>query len=456
MDRLGVALLAGALLGMFDQASFYSSRTASVATALLLPIVLVALLAQRQKLSRAADSGAATWQAVRPMRGLPPLIRRLPEVRAARAVGAVALGGLVLAAPLLVDDLRRNDLSQVMLFGVIAVSLVILTGWAGQISLGQFAFTGVGSAVAGGLAGKADADFLVALLIGGLAGAALAMVVGVPALRVQGLFLALTTLAFAASTQAYVLNREYFSWLLPDIGDAIDRPDLWGVLDLGGDAAYYYACAFLLAASIAVARNLRRSRAGRAFVATRDNERAAQSYGINLARTRLGAFAIGGFLAGCAGAMYVYLYEAVDPESFGSSRSIDVFAMAVIGGLGSIGGGLAGAVYVVGIKEFLPRYELLASGGGLLLLLMFIPGGLAEVGIRMRDALAKLVAHRHGLDDRALKWGAELTDEPEAETRVAPAPVTSPAIDSASSDGIVLQCRSVDAGYDRVQVLFGV
>ena len=456
MDRLGVALLAGALLGMFDQTSFYSSRTASVATALLLPIVLVALLAQRRQLSRAADSGTATWQAVRPMRGLPPLVRRLPEVRAARAVGALALGGLVLTAPFLVDDLRRNDLSQVMLFGVIAVSLVILTGWAGQISLGQFAFTGVGSAVAGGLAGKAEADFLVALLVGGLAGAALAMVVGVPALRVQGLFLALTTLAFAASTQAYLLNREYFSWLLPDIGDAIDRPNLWGVLNLDGDAAYYYACALLLAAAIAVARNLRRSRAGRAFVATRDNERGAQSYGINLARTRLGAFAIGGFLAGCAGAMYVYLYEAVDPESFGSSRSIDVFAMAVIGGLGSIGGGLAGAVYVVGIKEFLPRYELLASGGGLLLLLMFLPGGLAEVGIRVRDALVKLVAHRHGLDDRALKWGAEPADAPGTEPQAAPASVTRLDIEAADLDEVVLRCRGVDAGYDRVQVLFGV
>ncbi|MDP1819101.1 MAG: ATP-binding cassette domain-containing protein [Acidimicrobiales bacterium] len=456
MERLGVALLAGALLGMFDQAAFYSTRTASISTALLLPIVLAALLVQRRHLSRAADSGSATWQAVRPLRTLPPLVRRLPEVRVARGLGAGLFAALLLGAPFLVDELRRNDLSQVLLFGVIAVSLVVLTGWTGQISLGQFAFTGVGSAVAGGLAGKAGADFFVALLLGGLAGAALSMVVGIPALRVKGFFLALTTLAFAASTQAYVLNREHFSWLLPEIGDAIDRPKLWGVLDLRSDSSYYFTCLALLLLAVAGARNLRRSRAGRALVATRDNERAAQSYGINLARARLGAFAIAGFLAGSAGALYVYLYEAVDPESFGSSRSIDVFAMAVIGGLGSIGGGLAGAVYVVGIKEFLPRYELLASGGGLLLLLMFLPGGLAEVGVRLRDAFVKLVARRHGLDERALKWGVE--DEGavtvlDSHASTDPAPVV---VGASSADDATLLCRGVDAGYDRVQVLYGI
>lgn len=449
MDRLGVALLAGAMLGMVDQATFYATRTASVATAILLPIVLVALLLQRKSLSR-AEGGPGTWQAVKPIRPIPPAASRLPEIRAARTAGFLALGVLALAAPFVVDELRRNDLSQVALFSVIAVSLVVLTGWAGQISLGQFAFTGVGAAVAGGLAGKAGADFLVAVLVGGLAGAVISMVIGVPALRVQGLFLALATLAFAASTQAYVLNRDYFAWLLPGIGDRIERPDLWGVLDLHGDVAYYYACLALLLVALGVARNLRRSRSGRNFLATRDNPLAAQAYGITLARTRLVAFAIGGFLAGCAGAMYAFLYQAVDPESFGALRSIDVFAMSVIGGLGSIGGGIAGAVYVIGVKEFLPRYELLASGAGLLLLLMFIPGGLAEVGIRVRDAFVRAAARRNDLDARALKWGAE---PPPASVPGRTAP---PEAQPPDGDDVVLRCRAVDAGYDTVQVLFGI
>jgi branched-chain amino acid transport system permease protein len=305
----------------------------------------------------------------------------------------------------------------VLIFALIGLSLVVLTGWAGQISLGQFAFTGVGAAVAGGFATKAGGDFFLALLLAGLAGAAFAVVVGLPAVRVQGLFLAVTTLAFASACYAYLLNRDYFGWLLPETGDVVERPKLYGLIDVSSDRAYYYVCAATLGLAVLSVRSLRKSRAGRALCATRDNPKAAQAFGLSLARVRLMAFAVSGFLAAVAGGLYSYLTRSTDPENFFPTRSIDVFAMAVIGGLGSIPGAIAGAVYVVGVKEFLPDYELLASGAGMLLLLLVAPGGLAELGYRARDRFVRLSAGRHGMTDRDLAWGPSDVKPTAADTK---------------------------------------
>jgi hypothetical protein len=128
------------------------------------------------------------------------------------------------------------------------------------------------------------------------------------------------------------------------------------------------------------------------MIAVRDNPRAAQSYGINLTRTRLAAFAMSGFFAAIAGALFAHLQGVVDPNVFTPQRSLEVFAMAVIGGLTSVGGALAGAMYIVGFEYFLPQYSLLASGLGMLVLLLFFPGGLSELGFTMRDAYLRRLA----------------------------------------------------------------
>ena len=122
-------------------------------------------------------------------------------------IGVVVLG-LVLATPVLLGDAKTPDATLIVIYATIGVSLVILTGWAGQISLGQYAIAGIGSATAGGLAANHHWDFFATLVVAGLAGAAIAVVVGLPALRIQGLFLAVTTLAFAFAVQT-MLNRDY-------------------------------------------------------------------------------------------------------------------------------------------------------------------------------------------------------------------------------------------------------
>src|SRR5207237_9917571 len=146
---------------------------------------------------------------------------------------------------------------SIALYGLIAVSLVGLTGWAGQISLGQFAFVGLGAAVSASLLVHAGADFLLALLVASLAGAAAAVLVGIPALRIQGLFLAVATLAFAVPVSTFLLNSRYFPTLNPS---QFDRPVVLQRFNLDDPLTFYFVCVAGLLVAVALARNFRRSR----------------------------------------------------------------------------------------------------------------------------------------------------------------------------------------------------
>jgi branched-chain amino acid transport system permease protein len=402
MESLPLAFAAGVGMGVIDLSVYYSTRDAVLSDAVMLPVILVALLLQRGRISRALDTGQETWRTVKEYRPIPAELRAVPEVVGARSGLALLVGGMALGLPFLVGPLYRNDASLLLIYAMIGVSLVVLTGWAGQISLGQFAFVGVGAAVAGGLAANHQWDFFVTVFVAGLAGAAIAVLIGLPAVRVQGLFLAVTTLAFAAATRSFVLNRDYFDWLLPKSGSVIARPVLYGRIDTGDDLAFYYLCLVFLVLTIVMARQLRASRSGRVLVAVRDNARAAQSYGVNLPRTRLAAFALSGFMAAVAGALFAYQQGAVDSGAFPAIASLRVFAMAVVGGLTSVGGAVAGAVYLISFQRFpmfrdIELFELLATGVGLMILLLFLPGGLAELGFRIRDAYLRWVAGRRGI-----------------------------------------------------------
>jgi branched-chain amino acid transport system permease protein len=319
----------------------------------------------------------------------------------------------VLALPWILGASKTPSGTVMVLYAIIGVSLVILTGWAGQISLGQYGLAGVGSAVAGGLAANHQWDFFAAVFIGALAGALVAVVVGLPALRIQGLFLAVTTLSFAFAVNNFVLRREFFSWLVPKDAAFVDRPNLWGRLNLAtdtkvlwftisSDAKFYFVALAFLVLALAMARSLRRNRSGRVFIGVRDNNRLLRAYGVNPASTRLAAFAISGFLAGMAGALLAYHNTVFTPSGFPPETSIALFVMAVLGGVGSLSGAMLGAAYVVGLP-LLPGLrdiqfiDFLTSGLGLLLVLNFLPGGLAEGMFRVRDQLLRRVATRRGI-----------------------------------------------------------
>ena len=402
MESLSVAFGAGMAIGALNLGMYYTTQNTVLADAMMLPIILVALLVQRTKISRAEDTGVTTWRTVKEFRPIPAELRSVREVVLARRAFTVLVAGLALGLPFLVGSAYRNDAALMIIYAIIGVSLVILTGWAGQISLGQFAFVGVGAAVAGGLAADAGWDFFASLLAAGLVGAVLAVMVGVPALRLPGLFLAVTTLAFASAVRAFVLDRDYFGWLLPELSNVVYRPRLYGKFDTGNDLLFYYVCLAILVLFLVMARQLRNSRSGRTMIAVRTNARAAQSYGVNLPRTKLAAFAISGFMAAVAGGLLAYQQGAVDSGTYTAVESIKVFAMAVVGGLTSLAGAIAGAVYLVGFLRLpglrgIQLIDLLATGVGLMILLLFFPGGLAELGFRARDAFLRWVAARHDI-----------------------------------------------------------
>lgn len=399
MDSLGTCVIAGMGIGIIDQAAIFGTRRSNLAIATMLVVILVALLVQKGRLARAFDSGTGTWEAAREYRGIPNELRGLAQVTTARAILAAIVGFLVFVLPILLPERYAGRFTLVAIVAIVGVSLVILTGWSGQISLGQFAFAGIGAAVAAGLSVRGG-DFFVCLLVGGLAGAIAAVLIGLPALRIQGLFLAVTTLSLAFAVEAVVLNPLYFGWLLPEQGQTVERPNLYGRFSTQSDYRYYYVVLVFLALSLLAARSLRRNRSGRVLIGVRDNGKLVQAYGVNLARTRLSAFAISGFIAAVAGGLLAFSSQAVDAGTFAPERSISVFAVTVIGGLTSLPGAMLGAVYVEGVPAALgssPIVALLTSGVGLLALLLFQPGGLSELIFKARDSFLRRVAAKEGI-----------------------------------------------------------
>jgi len=393
MESLPVTVAAAIGLGVFEQSVFWSYGRSTVVDALLLVVIIVSLLAQRRRFSRVDAADASTWQAIGEVRPIPRELARLPEVRRGRIAIAAVLVLLVLGVPRFLDVSRTNLASVVVIWAIVGVALVVLTGWAGQISLGQFALVGLGAAVAGSLSSELGADFLVSLAGGAAAGMVAALVLGLPALRLRGFFLAVTTLAFAVTTSSYVLRLD---WLAPD--GVVDRPHLLGRIDLRSDLAYYYFCLAVFGLVVVAVRRLRVSRMGRVIVAVRDNERAAQSYGASAVVAKLSAFAVSGAIAGLAGGLLVHHQYRLQVVQYDPAQSLQAFAMAVIGGLGSIPGAVLGAVFVKGSQNLLQGpWALLGTGAGVLVVLLVLPRGLGSLVFSARDAALRAVARRRGI-----------------------------------------------------------
>jgi branched-chain amino acid transport system permease protein len=437
MESLPTALAAAVCLGVLDQAAVYSTRRSSLAEAVILFVILGALLVQRGALSRAQDAATSTWQAVREFRPVPRELEGTRQVKRARLGIAALVGAAALLLPLLGTSIATR-MTIIVVYAMVGVSLVILTGWAGQISLGQFAFTGVGAAVAGGLAANHRTDFFLTLVLAGLAGAAAAVLIGLPAVRIQGLFLAVTTLAFSFTVENIVLNRTYVPWLLPHDFTFTQRPILYGRLSVASDVRFYYVALAILAVVLLCAHSLRKYRSGRVMIGMRENPRSMQAYGVNPARTRLAAFAISGFVAAVAGALLVYQNGQVVQLSYAPNVSLEIFAMVVIGGLTSLTGAVLGAVYVIGIPLLLGNYVqnigVLSTGVGLLFLLLFLPGGLAEGLFRLRDLFLRRVARVEQIHVPSLIADSLVQDSEEADQALvdAEASVESAALAGAS------------------------
>jgi branched-chain amino acid transport system permease protein len=228
------------------------------------------------------------------------------------------------------------------------LGLTVLTGFTGQISLGHVAFLVLGAySYAIGVT-RLGAPPLLALALSAVLPAAAGLLVGIPSLRLKGLYLAITTLAFSFIVNALIMAGGKFTGA--GRGIMIERPEILGI-SLKSERALYWFCLLVAALALFATLNLRRTRAGRAMIAIRDNDIAAQAMGINLWRYKLTAFVISASMTGIAGALMAMYVNFVTVEGFPFLLSIEALAILVVGGLGSVLGTVLGTVFIVSLPE---------------------------------------------------------------------------------------------------------
>lgn len=394
LRNLGTIAAAAVALGILEYGVAWNAESPLLVTPFVGAAVMAALLMQRRGSTRLDQDTTASWRLADEVRDLDPAVARLPLVRLLRySTYALAPIGLVII-PLALRSDQVIKITAIAIFAIIGLSLVVLTGWAGQISLGQVALVAIGAAVSAKLTLEWNVDLTLALLAGGAVGALAAFLVGLPALRLRGLYLAVTTLVFAMSVISWLLNDRFFSWVPGN--KRIERPPLFGRIDVETPTRFYVYTLVVLAIAMMAVRGIRRSRTGRAILALRDNEKGAQAYSLSATKIKLTAFTVSGTLAGVAGGLFSHLNHSFDLQSYGVGKSLDVFTASVVGGLGSMFGAVLGAVYLRGTEWFVTAEEwrFLSSAAGVLLVLLIVPGGLGALVIKIRDQLAMLIARR--------------------------------------------------------------
>jgi len=264
----------------------------------------------------------------------------LPIAR--HAIAAILV--LLVFVPLALHEYYVSILNLILVASVGALGLNILVGYAGQISIGHAAFMSVGAYTAANLATRLDLPFWITLPAGGLMAAAIGAVVGIPSLRIKGLYLAIATLAGQLIIE-WTIN--HVPWISGGVQASIQvpRPSLFGK-QLNTQHELYGFLLFFAIVAVIGTLNLVRSRIGRAFIAIRDQDIAAEIIGINIFRYKLLAFAISSFYAGVTGVLYTYYLGIANYEQFTLVTSIDYLAMIIIGGLGSVLGSILGAIFV--------------------------------------------------------------------------------------------------------------
>ncbi len=424
MTNLPAVAASATAIGVLEAAIFWDTSSTQLLDPILAVIIVAGMLLLRRGSTRAEQTEATSWSLADEIRPYPGELVGLPEVRLTRGAWWGAIGLVALVVPHYLSTSQSLRLSSVVVYAMIVMSLVVLTGWAGQMSLGQMGFVLVGAAVGAKLTTTWNVDITLALLASGMIGGLIAVVVGLPALRLRGLQLAVVTLGFALAVSSYLVNPEYFDWVPRG---QVARLPILGIVDWETPTRLYYVCLAVFVFTAWVVRGLRTSRTGRVILALRENERATQSFGVSIVRTKLLAFAISGSMAAMAGALFVHHQHALDLGAGGpyaSFENINVFIAAVIGGLGSLTGAVMGAVFLRGGYLYLSgTWRLLVSAIGVLALLLISPGGLGGLLFRARDGWLRFVARERGLDVPSLVAGdaSDLDDGATAEEEEAAA-----------------------------------
>ena len=460
-----VTMVVGVLLTVLSGALTYSYPGAgSVVTGLLFVVLCVSLVVQRRTILRSEAQTVGGWESSDEIRPIPAELADVSVVRGARwALIALAIGGVGLF-PFIFSTRLTALAGGAILFAIAALSLVVLTGWAGQVSLGQVAFVAIGALVGGSLMSKSGVPFIPAVVLAAAITGVAALIVGIPALRVRGLFLAIVTFAFSLAVAQLLFDPTYVKWLQPK---AVGRPKLF-FIDFADDRSMYYLALGALLVVVVVVVNLRRSRFGRLLIAMRENEAAVQAVGVSVVRLKLTAFVVSGAMAGFAGAIFAAQQRGVSGGDFGAFQSLNLFSFTIVGGVTSVAGALIGQTlnFVIAhnavnndiyriVESFLP-----------LGVLYFFPAGAMGVFQTVRDSFLRVVAQRrqivvpslfadfdvHALRNRVIPLAPRTADDAVAEVYSRPSilyrdGVTnggSPQPDRTDADAIAAAAGAVD------------
>jgi branched-chain amino acid transport system permease protein len=301
------------------------------------------------------------------------------------ALGAIA----VLAIPLATHDGYIIQLLNIAILNAIVVlGLNFATGWTGQINFGQAAFYGLG-AYTTAIATKVGVPWIATPFLSVVIVTAASLVLGLPTLRLRTYYLAMTTIGFGEIIRLVIVHWE------PVTGGTSGLRAIPGISVFGlapqGQIQHYYLLIAVLALAVLVAVRIRHSSLGRAMIATKDSEIAAEQSGVDTTRIKLLAFMIGAIYAGLAGCLYASSIRFISPDSFSGTQAVLLMTMLIVGGMGSIAGCIIGAVALTILPEalrFMGQWYLVLYGLGVIAVIVMAPGGLASVAsmIRMRQA----------------------------------------------------------------------
>jgi branched-chain amino acid transport system permease protein len=317
------------------------------------------------------------------------------------------LVALLIAAPFFLSAYMLSQLSQVCIYSILALGLMLLSGYTGQLSLGHAAFLAVGAYTEAVLAARGW-PFPLSMTAAAIAAAIVGVIIGLPALRVKGLYLGIATLAFGSIVEEVIARWEHVTG--GNKGMTVKPISLFGWQVTDGPPFYYLCLAFAIGATL-LTLNILRSPTGRAFVAIRDSEISAQSMGVHLASYKTLSFALSAAFAGVAGGLYAHNLRFLDPTQFTVIQSIEFIMMVVIGGLGSVHGAIFGAAFLIalpqvinGVKPLLPTFLAEATGlqptvFGLVLvaIVLFEPLGLYGRWLKTRAYFDLFPFYRKGL-----------------------------------------------------------
>ncbi|MBX3600933.1 MAG: branched-chain amino acid ABC transporter permease [Rubrivivax sp.] len=316
----------------------------------------------------------------------------------------------LVTAPWWLESYGLAQLTFILIYGIVGLGLMVLAGFTGLFSIGHAAFLGVGAYTQAVLAAQGW-PFPLSLAAAAALSAIVGAVVGLPALRVKGIYLGIATLAFGFIVEEVLARWESVTG--GNAGKMVGQPQMFGWVADSGEK-FYFLCLIIAVLCTLAVLNLLRSPTGRAFVAIRDSEISAQSMGIHLAYYKTLSFSISAALAGIGGALYAHMIRFLSPDQFNIIQSIDLLLMVVIGGLGSVHGAFLGAAFLIGMPQAISEFkgwlpEVIGNAPGLksfvygivlILFVLFEPLGLYGRWLKIRAWFQLFPFYRRGLFKR--------------------------------------------------------